>query len=74
MGGTREGQHKHEQLRNMVVAFFSLVRILGECSIIHFSPALFFFLGGGEGVKVEIRSRTLIPLFRLGSVHSGSAS
>ena len=32
-----------------------------------FIPALFFF-------KVEISSRTLIPLFRPGSVHSGSAS
>ena len=32
--------------------------------------AFFFFLGGA----VEISSCTLIPLFRPGSVHSGSAS
>ena len=51
----------------VVVAFSSLTRILGECSTIHFLPALFFF-------KLEISSRTLIPLFRPGSVHIGSAS
>ena len=33
----------------------------------HLAPWLFFF-------KVEISPRTLIPLFRLGSVHIGSAS
>ena len=47
----------------------SLARILGECSIFHSPPALFFF-----SFEVEINSRTLIPLFRPGSVHSGSAS
>ena len=54
--------------RSMVVlAFSSLVRISGECSTIHSSSALFFF-------EVEISSRTLIPLFMLGSFYSGSAS
>ena len=50
----------------VVVAFSSRARILGECSTSHSPPALFFFY-------VEISSRTLIPLFRPGSVHSGSA-
>ena len=36
----------------------------GECSTIHSPPAL----------TVEISLHTLIPLFRLGTVHSGSAS
>ena len=44
-----------------------IVSGLGDCSTIHSSPALFFF-------KVEISSRTAIPPFRPGSVHSGSAS
>ena len=35
-----------------LVAFSSLARIWGECSTIHFPPALFF--------KVEISSRALI--------------
>ena len=38
-----------------VMAFSSRARIGGECSTIHYPPALFFF-------KVEISSRTLIPL------------
>ena len=50
------------------VAFSTLARICGECSTIHSPPALFFF-----SFKVEISSRTLILLFRPGSVHSGSA-
>ena len=50
----------------VVMAFSSLVRILGECLTIHFPPALFFI--------VEISSRTLIPLCVSESVHSGSAS
>ena len=41
-------------------------RILGECVTIQSPPTLFFL--------VEISSRTLIPLFRPGSVYSGSAS
>ena len=53
----------------MVVAFSSLAMILGECLIIYSPPALFFFF-----FKVEISSRTLIPFFLPGSVHSGSAS
>ena len=48
------------------VAFSLHERILKECLTIHSPPALFFL--------VEIRSRTLIPLFRPGSVHSSSAS
>ena len=55
----------------VVVAVSSLARILGECSTIHSPPALlfsFFFF------KVDISSHPLIPLFTLGSVHSGSAS
>ena len=53
----------------VVVAFSSLARIRGECSIIHIPPALFFFF-----FWVEISSRSLIPLFRPWSVHIGSAS
>ena len=37
----------------------------GECSTIHSPPAPFF-------LKVEISSRTLIPVFMPGSVHSDS--
>ena len=33
-------------LSTVVVDFSSLARILGECSTIHFPPALFFFLSG----------------------------
>ena len=46
----------------VVVAFSSLAKILGEGSTIHSPSALF------------LSSRTLIPLFRPGSVHSGSRS
>ena len=49
-----------------VVAFSSLARILEECSTVHSPHALFLFC-----FKVEISSRTLIPLCRPGSVHSG---
>ena len=52
-----------------VLAFSSLARMLGECSTIHPPPVFFLFL-----CEVVISSRTLIPLFRPGSVHSGSAS
>ena len=49
----------------VVVAFSSLARILGEnIRPLNFILQLRFFL------KVEIDSRTLIPLFRPGSVHS----
>ena len=44
---------------NVVVAFSSRARVMGECSTIYSPPALFFF-------KVEISLRTLS--------HSGSAS
>ena len=47
--------------------FSPLARIFGEYSTIHSPPALFSF-------KVESSSHTLIPRFRPGSVHSGSAS
>ena len=57
----------------VVVAFSSLVRILGECSTIHSPPVLFFFFSL-LFQKVEINLCTLTPLFRPGSVHSGSAS
>ena len=52
-----------------VVVFSSRARILGECSTSHSPPALFYFI-----FIAEISSRTLIPLFRPRSVHSGSAS
>ena len=48
------------------VCVFLAARILGEGWTINSPHALFF--------KVEICSRTLIPLFTPGSVHSGSAS
>ena len=52
----------------VVVAFSLLVRILGERSSISRLRFFFFFN------EVEISSRTLIPFFMPGSVHSGSAS
>ena len=54
----------------VVVALSSLARILGERSTIHSPTALFFPFF----FKVEVRSCTLIPLFRPGSVRSGSES
>ena len=57
----------------VVVAFSSLARILGECSTIY-SPSALFFLFVCLFVRVEISSRTWIPLFMPGSVHSGSVS
>ena len=50
----------------VVVAFPSLVRILGESSTIHSPPTLFFFF-----FEVEISSHAVIPLFVTGLVHSG---
>ena len=58
--------------KSIVVVFFSShARIWGECLTIPSLPALFssFFF-----FTVKIRSCTLNPLFRLGSIHSGSAS
>ena len=52
----------------VVVAFSSLVRVLGEYSTSYSPPALLF------PFWVEISSSTVIPLFRPGSVHSGLAS
>ena len=54
----------------VVVALSSLVRIWGECSTIHSPPALLLLLL----FEAEISPRTLIALFRSGSVHSGSVS
>ena len=45
-------------------------RILGVCSTMHSPACAFCFFS----IKVEIRSRTLIPCLKPGSVHSGSAS
>ena len=58
-----------------MVAFSSLARILGECSIIHFLPAFFhlYFFLIFFFFEVEISLRTLISLMP-GSVHCGSAS
>ena len=53
-----------------VVALSSLARTLGEHSTTHSPPALFVVVV----VEVEINTRTLIPLFMPGSVHSGSAN
>ena len=52
----------------IMVAFSSFVRILGDYSIVHSLPVLFFFF------EVEISLHTLIPLLRKGSVHSGSVN
>ena len=49
----------------VVRAFSSPERILGDCSTIHSPPAIFCLF-----VEVAISSRTLIPLFRPGSVHT----
>ena len=51
-----------------VVAFFRVWRFLEN--VRQFIPCLWFFFF----FEVEIRSHTLILLFRPGSVHSGSAS
>ena len=54
----------------VVGAFSSPSRITGESSI-HFPLASF---KKKKKITAEISSRTLIPLFRSRSVHSGSAS
>ena len=54
------------------VAFSSRARIWGECSTIHSPPALLFFFFFFSPL-VEISSRTLIPLFRPGSVYNCAA-
>ena len=51
--------------KGVVAAFPLCVKILGDCLTIHSLPALFC---------VEIRWSILIPLNRLGSVHSGSTN
>ena len=53
-----------------MVAFTLSARIFRDFSTNHSLPALFFFLF----FSVEISLRTLIPLFRPGSIHSGTAS
>ena len=58
-------------VHNVVVGFFLACEDFGRM-FDNSSPACaFFFL---FSFKVEISSRTLIPLFRPESVHSGSAS
>ena len=52
----------------VVVAFSLLVRIFGRVFNHSFPGCAFFFF------EVEISSCTLIPLFKPGSVHSGTAS
>ena len=58
----------------VAAAFSSLARMLGECSTIHSLTRVNFFFLIKKKKKVEISSRTLIPLFVPGSVDSGSAS
>ena len=53
-------------IQSWLLAFSSLATSLRDCSTTH-SPPEFFF-------KVEIRSRTIIPLIRPGSIHDGSAN
>ena len=60
-------ESNHAGLTHTAVVLPTLAKILVQYSIIHSPPALFFS-------KVEISSRTLIPLFMPGSVHNGSAS
>ena len=48
--------------------FILACEVFGKCLTVHSQPFTFFFF------NVEISSRTLIPLFTPGSVHSGSAS
>ena len=48
----------------MMMAFSSLARILGECLTIYSPRVLFFFFF--VCFKVDISSRTLIPLFMPG--------
>ena len=57
----------------VVVAVSSLARIWGECSTVHSPPVLFVVVVVVVVVEAEISSLTLIPHFRPGSVHSGSA-
>ena len=56
----------------VVLAFSSLARIGGTFSTIHSPPTRFFVVV--VFFTVESSTRTLISLFRPGSVHSGSAS
>ena len=65
----RSDLFRYDDMHIVLVAFSSLAKNMGECLTIRSPPGLFFFFFGGG---VEISSRTLIPLFRPGSVHSGS--
>ena len=65
----------------VLVAFFLAYEDFGRMfdhSDIHSPPALLllllFVVVGGVFFKVEVSSRTLVPLFMPGSLHSGSAS
>ena len=51
--------------------FLACEDFFGECLTIHSPPALFFSF---FFFKEKISSRTLIPLFKPGSVHSGLSS
>ena len=57
----------------VVVATSLLAWIWGQCSTTHSLPALFVVVVVVV-FEVEVSSRTLIPLFIPGSVHSGPAS
>ena len=72
---TREKQEQKQTLQCrsyctvvVMVAFFFACKDFGRMFDTSFPARAFFFF------KVEIRSRTLIPLFRPGSVHSSTAS
>ena len=69
---------QHDKYRQwhwyMVVAFSLLVRILGECLTTHSPPAFLCVCVCFCFFEVEISSHTLLPLFRPGSVKSGSVS
>ena len=66
----RPKPHGDETFLARCLLFPRLRGFWGECSTIHSPPTLFFFFF----FKVEINSRTLIPVFKTESVHSGSAS
>ena len=66
------GTHRHRSADNVPYfnSWWLFPRVRGlRKNIRQFNPRLPFFF-----FKVEISSRKLIPLFRPGSVHSGSAS
>ena len=68
----REWKYSHHLV--VVVAVSSLARILGEGPVIPPLRFFFWFFFFFSCFLVETSSRTLIPLFRPGSVHSDSES